>query len=76
MERPSYNERYIHIGSDGYNVHLLRQAGNHHRAVTTHPCNCCLGFRSNIHCQYGPACQGRVNHIPLAMAKSDICHGR
>ncbi len=63
MQRPSYNERYIHIGTDGYNYITHRASGQNLKIYGNHPCKCCIGFRDNIACQYGPGCYSRFRHM-------------
>ncbi len=68
MKRPSYNEGYIHVGTDGYNYHTHRSGGYAVKSTGRHPCQCCGGFGTAIKCQYGNQCYQRT-FIP----KSDFC---
>jgi len=56
MSRPNYTQSYIHIGTDGHSVDLMRSGGYHVRSG----CKYCMGNKTLIECQYGPACSKRV----------------
>ena len=56
LSRPSYNEGYIHVGTDGYDYHTQRAGGYAYKIYGQSPCKCCTGYKNFIHCQYGSPC--------------------
>ena len=69
LSRPSYNEGYIHTGTDGYNYQTFRSGGYTQRSYGNHPCQCCQGFQTMMNCQYGPPCYTRYR-----ARKPDLVH--
>lgn len=51
MERPSYNQRYIHVGTTGYNTHIVHGSGHAHKInhTGTHNIQNTMEIQYNMH---------------------------
>jgi len=52
MQRPHYNQHYIHVGSTGYQTQLVRGSGHAHKINHDSHSNCCFPYPNRMRFQY------------------------